>query len=108
MTETENPVGKVNKKRWLSGRRLFGRRGRDYGQVKEPEHYELLLRLIPHRHTEVRQYIHELKYENRRLMLWYSKMPTILADLREKEIEIRRLNKLIFSMQKRMKKAMGV
>jgi hypothetical protein len=88
--------------------RLVSTRGHNYGEVKEPEDYGMLLRFLPRRHVEIRAYINQLKYEIKRLMIWYNKLPAILEDMHKKELRIRELEREIASMQKRMKKAMGV
>jgi hypothetical protein len=88
--------------------RLVSKRGHNYGEVKEPENYGMLLRFIPRRHVEIRAYINELKYENRRLMIWYNKLPAMLESMHKKDLRIKELERQIVSMQRKMKKAMGV
>ena len=75
---------------------------RDYGLVKPPENYDLLLRLIPRKHTQIRAYINALKYENRRLLIWYNRIPMLMKKFKEAEMEISRLEREIKQYQNRV------
>ena len=87
--------------------RLIENRNKSYGQIPDPEHLDLLIRLIPRRHVEVRALINAYKYENKRLAKWYQRIPVLVEELRIKEKKIAELTKTVIMLKNRIRKIIG-
>jgi hypothetical protein len=81
---------------------------RGYEEIPEPENYDKLCRLIPFRYKELREYIKALKYDNKRMRLWYNRVvPRLIEDMKKADKENFILRKQLNMIILRVRLAIG-